>query len=457
MNNFFSILFFLISCNIASAQFAEEQIIESCGWGCIFGQVLSFDLDLDGDMDVLSAKTGEAKIVWYENDGLGNFLKEHTITNKDNSIADIYASDLDADGDIDVLLGSWSGRLVWYANDGTGNFSEEFVIYQNMSGIEDIYVSDLDGDLDMDVLTTFSHKQFSYTIRWYENDGVGNFSERIVNDEEGERIESIYADDLDHDGDADVVVGAFEGTVAWYENDGLGNFSKQHIIYKEAGVLHVYAFDLNSDSHIDVLSSSGNGIVWYKNDGMGNFSERDIIHSSGTEGLYASDLDSDGDIDILSTSVYDRVAWYENDGSGHFMDKKYISSGTKAGVSVYAVDLDNDEDIDVLATSAAVGLDEITWYENTGMMTTLTNDFPISSFVKISPNPINDFLLIERESFPNELVTFCIFDVRGRKLKTIYLQEATQQISTASLANGLYFFEMINLDGQIISSGKLVK
>ena len=89
--------------------------------------------------------------------------------------------------------------------------------------------------------------------------------------------------------------------------------------------------------------------------------------------------------------------------------------------------------------------------------TTPTNDLTINQAVKVYPNPFGDFLTIERELLSNAVSTLSIFDVTGRELKTTKLQNTTQQISTVSFAKGLYFYQVINADGQMIANGKVVK
>ncbi|MBK9461508.1 MAG: VCBS repeat-containing protein [Sphingobacteriales bacterium] len=68
--------------------------------------VYAADLDNDGDMDVLSASSGDDKIAWYENDGSGNFGTQQIITTDANGATSVYAADLDNDGDMDVLSAS---------------------------------------------------------------------------------------------------------------------------------------------------------------------------------------------------------------------------------------------------------------------------------------------------------------------------------------------------------------
>ena len=83
------------------------------------------------------------------------------------------------------------------------------------------------------------------------------------------------------------------------------------------GAYSVYAADLDGDGDLDVLSASwgDDKIAWYQNDGSGNFGPQSIISTdgSGVRSVYAADLDGDGDIDVISASFLDnKIAWYEN-------------------------------------------------------------------------------------------------------------------------------------------------
>ncbi len=50
------------------------------------------DVDGDGDLDVLSASSGDDKIAWYENtDGRGTFRPQHVITTAADYGRDRYA------------------------------------------------------------------------------------------------------------------------------------------------------------------------------------------------------------------------------------------------------------------------------------------------------------------------------------------------------------------------------
>ena len=131
----------------------------------------------------------------------------------------------------------------------------------------------------------------------------------------------------------------------------------------------VYAADLDGDGDQDVLSASLNDhkIAWYENtDGLGTFGHQQVLTKSAysASSVYATDLDGDGDQDVLSAlRGSDEIIWFENtDGFGTFGPQKVITMIANAAVSVYSADLDGDGDTDVL--SASQGDDKIAWYEN---------------------------------------------------------------------------------------------
>jgi len=116
------------------------------------------------------------------------------------------------------------------------------------------------------------------------------------------------------------------------------------------GPTSVYAIDLDNDGDVDLLSASeyDDKIAWYENDGRENFTMH-VISTAADEAssVYATDLDGDGDVDVLSASADDdKIAWYENDGQANFTEH-VISNSADGAWSVYATDVDGDGDVDV--------------------------------------------------------------------------------------------------------------
>ena len=247
-------------------------------------------------------------------------------------------------------------------------FAPQRALSTNADGATSVYAADLDGDGDTDVL---SASYADDSIAWQENFSRSAFSARRMIGTAADGARSVHAADLDGDGDPDVVsASSRDDKIAWYENLGGGRFSSQRIISTNAdSARSVHAADLDGDGDLDVLSASANDdrIAWHENLGGGEFSTQHTIGKDADRALsvYTADIDGDGDPDVLSASWGDdKIAWYENLGGGTFSEQRVIASDADGASSVHAADLDGDGDPDVL--SASRDDDTIAWYENLG-------------------------------------------------------------------------------------------
>jgi len=101
--------------------------------------VMVADMDGDGDPDLLHIgySPPHHRIVWYENQGGGVFHSAVEVA-ADSHALSVSAADLDGDGDLDVLAGmdplihDFEGEIVWYENQGGGNFGAQQVIDPDM-------------------------------------------------------------------------------------------------------------------------------------------------------------------------------------------------------------------------------------------------------------------------------------------------------------------------------------
>ncbi|HIA99799.1 MAG TPA: VCBS repeat-containing protein, partial [Gemmatimonadetes bacterium] len=287
----------------------------------------------------------------------------------------VFAIDLDSDGDVDILSASYIDKKIsWFENNGAADPS--FTFHGNISptanadGAYSVYATDIDNDGDIDVLSASAEDG---RINWYENNGSESFTERNITTS-ADGAQSVYAADIDSDGDIDVLSASFnDDKIAWYENDGAADpsFTARTITTSADAAKSVYAIDLDGDGDIDVLSASleDDKIAWYENDGAADpsFTARTITTSAdGAKSVFAADVDGDGDIDVLSASIHDdKVVWYENDGAADpAFTASTITSSADGASSVYAADVDRDGDIDVLSASSYD--DKIAWYENNG-------------------------------------------------------------------------------------------
>jgi hypothetical protein len=355
----------------AATAFGPEQVITTNAGHA--DRVFAADLDGDGDLDALSASSGDDKIAWYPNtDGLGTFGGQQIITNLADGCRCVYAADIDGDGDLDVLSASNADdKIAWYENiDGSGTFGAQIVITLLADKARWVDAADLDGDGDIDVLSA------SYAddkIAWYENtDGLGTFGDQLVITTSANGANMVQAVDVDGDGDLDVISSSHnDDKIAWYQNsDGLGTFGVQLIISSDVrDATSFYAADIDGDGDQDVISTGEyyGHVAWHENsDGLGTFAEKQLIYnSSDVRSVHAADIDIDGDRDVFSGTFYgSSIDWAENtDAQGAFGPKTNISTNEVLWItSVFAADLDGDGDPDILVSGEL--LKEISWYEN---------------------------------------------------------------------------------------------
>lgn len=258
--------------------------------------ILIFDLDQDGDLDVISTTTIDDKITLNKNDGAGNF----TITDIVPGITDPEAfriKDMDMDGDFDLIVVSHLSVDI-YQNNGSLTFTKLHVSDDDHTALE-VLDYDLDGDLDI----------LGGENVWYENDGLLSFISHS-----GFFFDDLEMDDIDGDGDQDIVV-SHANNLTLYNNDGTGSYAAETLLSGQGtGVLKVV--DLNGDGHLDVVTSfrSDNALFFLENDGSGAFTsallsdqESDVID------FEVGDLNGDGNLDIIVCNYGDNeVTWFKN-------------------------------------------------------------------------------------------------------------------------------------------------
>jgi len=333
--------------------------------------VVAADLDRDGDLDLISAAELGNEIAWYENRGGDRAWIARAVTTSVPGARAIVAADVDGDGDLDAISAAPSaGRIAWYENaPGDGSDWTEHEIATGVRGASAVWAGDVDGDGDLDVASAASLED---RILLHRNaDGRGRRWETEVLTTQASGASSVSAGDLDGDGDVDVLSASdFDAKIAWYENPGAGGSWRERVISTSAnGATSVIAADLDGDGDLDVASASrfDDKIAWYRNTHGDGSSWRENVVSrvaDGAAAVIASDLDGDGDLDLLSASRgSDAVRWYENTrGDASFMPARVIATGSGGADAVFAADLDRDGDLDVV--SASRGGDAIRWYEN---------------------------------------------------------------------------------------------
>jgi len=286
--------------------------------------LIASDLDNDGDQDVLAAGGGKSHIIWHENlDALGNTSEPVYINLPDlSSPIDMITEDMDGDGDNDLIIASLFDKKVYFLENGirAGEYGNIVVIAEGIETITSIHAGDMDGDGIKDVLLSSD----SGDLLWYKNNGNKSFGAQKVIANWLFGTFDIYSTDLDGDGDEDVLSCLkWDNKIAWFENLGNAAFGPVNIIDdQQDGVLEISTFDMDNDGDQDILSvcNYADKIAIFRNEGNKVFSQEIIVDPDMNSATIAipADLDNDGDLDIIA-SAWDALNWYENtDGKGTY-------------------------------------------------------------------------------------------------------------------------------------------
>ncbi len=372
-------LLFLSAFSIANAKevsFAPAQLLSidtSPGGAALFSNIVSADMDNDGDKDIIISQFNGStdEISWLENDGIDlTAFPQHIISTTTQDFNALKAIDLDGDGDIDVVgTDKSTNELLWFENNGTASAWATHVIFggANLNNVKDLSVADLDSDGDLDVVVAADTTPNLY---WYQNAGDSlTWTENNTGIVTAGNISSITTGDVTNDGTVDIVYGLTSGSpyikivanvaavgTVWLTSTVATGLSAT------IGDIQIKDLDLNGLAEIYYLGNNSD-LIQLTYD-LATSSWNPLIISSNTWGeINFIDFDKDGDTDILVGNSLN-FSWLENDDSlaGSWTEHVLISGLSTAIKNVHATDLDNDGDMEVIIAKEEDGF--VYAYEN---------------------------------------------------------------------------------------------
>lgn len=277
------------------------------------------DVNGDGRTDVICAT--DKRLFWLPQLEDGTFGHQNPIDFTDRLYRSLTSFDMDSDGDEDLLFASYQAGFGIHFNNGDGTFGPPTIIY-NAGLVTDLFLADLNGDGQTDALVGESQG-----VSWLPGQGDGTFGDAQLLSADHNSANSVHAEDLDGDGDQDVVVAAHsDHRLCWHENLGNGTFADFQVINDiHLGPNSVVTGDFDGDGLPDIVCSNrieeegGAGLTLFRNLGDGAFSTPDtLLPAYGSYYVQTADMDGDGDLDLASCHRYGEVGWLQNDGTGHF-------------------------------------------------------------------------------------------------------------------------------------------
>ncbi len=306
------------------AHWSGKKIYDNYHWTTNRVLLCLTDFDLDGDVDISMNYGTEIYILEnpqnpFQRDWETSYLGD---TGGSYKLGGLEAADIDHDGDFDIVS---------YDDHAKFHIWENTLVHRNMpfagegkalgsmaSDVTCVLARDLDNDGDLDAVSSDKSKN----IYVWENEGNpwGSWTSTDIGDA-GDNVRNIDLADLDNDGDLDIISGDWGNNIYVWENNGTpwGTWTGTDIGDAGGWVSRVVAGDLDNDGWMDIVSSDGgkNVYVW-KNDGTpwGSWVGTDIGDTEG-ESRYAQigDLDNDGWMDIVSSDSSKNVYVWKNDGT----------------------------------------------------------------------------------------------------------------------------------------------
>jgi hypothetical protein len=175
--------------------------------------------------------------------------------------------DVNGDGRLDVAIGAkgkpFSGGnwFAWWANQADPKRPwRKTLIADNQTGATNIVPADLNGDGRTDFFATRGHGS---GVVWFE---APDWKQHEV-DPSLSAPHCLQVVDMDGDGDVDAATCARLSKLAvWYENDGRGSFTPR-VVGTDQAAYDIRTVDMDGDEDLDLLiaGESSANVVWYEN------------------------------------------------------------------------------------------------------------------------------------------------------------------------------------------------
>ncbi len=266
-----------------------------------------YDWDKSGSNDVIALEGGQTNkvLVWFSNDGDGNFLDKKILNEDVGDMNSFRIVDVNQDGLNDVIVDGPTPNAYAYTQnvDGTVSLVSEKIID---GSITELVIGDLDGDGAEDYLF---YEFFDQTLTWKKNNGSTDGVLSILSDNvQGVRELGIV--DVNNDGLNEVIVAFSDGRSSVFYNLGGGNFGPETLVGTLSSQLKEFegGFDINKDGLIDLVYQSNSTVnnnaeklSAFFQTSPGVFGDETILLDQAlVDEMQLTDLDGDDDLDIYT-------------------------------------------------------------------------------------------------------------------------------------------------------------
>ncbi len=289
------------------------------------GETHVADVDGDGDNDLFVKWSGGGQF-WHENlDGNGDFGDAIIIGAAGLTNNQIYL-DFDSDGDTDILYEEPGSNIMKWQENENGQFTSLTIVGSTDNSIYYFFYEDLDNDLDNDIILYLSPSNGDpHFVGWSEN--LNNVFQSIVPiNELSDEQKLLAVADMDTDGLKDLVFYKSTEKSIYYRKQIAGGltFETEELIadFSAGGATNgkrlYYVDDMDADGDLDVVAGTAiPGEVFYVRNDIDSFAMPVMIGSpafgSNNEVITSANINNNGGRDIIVGSLFgSQLVWYDN-------------------------------------------------------------------------------------------------------------------------------------------------
>ncbi len=389
-------------------KFENDQVIEIGNIGELSGFVVdAFDHDGDNLSDILGhfqIKLGVSETEFADQSNPATAPLEGRI---------YRAADYNNDGIVDILSrdltfsgGAFTETIhVYYLNDDQSiQSNDSFFSSSELKGAQAF-------DLNQDGLTDFAYIQDIFggnRLIIQMNNGNGSYTEQDISVSNPESL--ISANDVDNDGDLDIIITGFNGNDLNVLVNESGSFSNAQKIVDTGRIFSIKTADMNNDLNPDLI----------------------YLENESFDSLKASILISNGDGTFGAPKTVGKV---------QFEGVSFTNSFEQAAedwLTIY--DYNEDGNLDVFVN--AILEQSFVVFENRGVISSAKQEL-LDKKIEVYPNPSSGQFVINNIELPSAVT---LIDMNGYVHP---IRSDNNRLDISNLNAGLYFLRIKSKDNEI--------
>ena len=267
-----------------------------------FNGAWTFDVEMDGDLDILLSRINGSPIL-LRNNGDSSF-QEQSVFSEFGSLREVLWADMNGNGAPEAIILGNNGEVKSYNNLRGGAFDPPDNI---ASEVRQIAVADLNADGAFQILSLSDNGEYTehnYHLNSREWNSSIVFTSGL--DLSVNSNVSLFATDVDNNGSIDIFLSSTNGSELLLGNEE-HEYEKHSLSHNSGKIINI--FDVEGDERLDFLGISAENEAFYlKNMGTRNYFARSIrARASGGEGdQRINSFGIGGEMEVRSGLLYQK-------------------------------------------------------------------------------------------------------------------------------------------------------